>query len=113
MDSRLSGINESSYQELVISIMDYADRINEIFNRIDDNVSQISDCYKSDSCQLLLLKYEEIKKCYPIIHENILSYSADLTVALQKYNEMILDAASKFDILTHYTTTKAKEIETL
>lgn len=113
MDSRLAGINESSYQELVVSIMDYADRINEIFNRIDDNVNKIPECYKASSCQLLLSKYEEIKKCYPIVHENILSYADDLTTALQKYREMDKDTALKFDVLTHETTKKAKEIETL
>ncbi len=113
MIERRSGINESTFTDLTMDILDYADRINDIFSRIDDNFNLISQCYNSNGCNYFLARYDELKRKYSIIHSNIVSYSEDLTYALQHMQEMDTYFAKKFEVFTNETSKKAKEIETL
>ena len=71
-------INEEGLDKLALNIYDYSERINNIFNQIDDLMIQSKEYF---DCQLnndIYLKYQGIRESIKNIKLNISSYSTDL-----------------------------------
>ncbi len=113
MNYQLSGINEAALGELSIEILDYTDRISEIFKKIDDNMYRLGNCYQGKCYDDLLRYYENFRKNYPIIKENIISYSDDLIALVRHMNEADAHFAQIYTNLTNEAQGKTKIIEKL
>lgn len=112
MKERILGINEPALSDLILNIVDSADRIQDILNHIHDKMATFESIYKSDSSGLAFQnKIADLEKSYPIIKQNILSYSEDLTFAMQHINEMVTIAARRFDAAANDVRKKAKMVE--
>jgi len=74
----LIAINEEGLDKLALSIYDYSERINNIFNQIDDLIIQSKEYF---DCQLnndMYIKYQSIIDSIKNVKLNISSYSTDL-----------------------------------
>lgn len=74
----LISINEDGLDKLALNIYDYSEKINNIFNQIDDLMVQSKDYF---DCQLnndIRIKYQNIKDSIKNVKSNISSYSTDL-----------------------------------
>lgn len=113
MDNRKNGINEDALGELSINILDFSDRISEIFEKIDNQMNSLSTCYQGESYDNLMNYYNNFRKNYQIIKENIVSYSDDLTTLLHHQKENDAYFASIISNFTTETNAKTKGTERL
>lgn len=74
----LISINEEGLDKLAIDIYDYSERINNIFNQIDDLMFQSKTCFDCYVCDEIYEKYSELKASIDNVKTNISSYSTDL-----------------------------------
>ncbi len=112
MNDRIIGINEPAMSDLILNIVDSADRIQDIFNQIHDKLATFESIYKSDSSGVAFQsKVADLEKSFPIIKQNILSYSEDLTFAMQHINEMVMIAARRYEAAANDVRKKAKMVE--
>lgn len=95
-----SAINEIDLDNQVISIMDSADELSNIFNKIDEKVLELNHCLKTDTLQNILNEYSMIKENYKIIHDNILTYSEDLIQVKNNMKDGIKDITIKYKEIT-------------
>ncbi len=80
--NQLSGINEPDLGTLSIEILDYADKVSEIFEKIDSEIFSLTNYYKGTSSNKIIEAYDGFRKNYQTIKENIISYSDDLNSLL-------------------------------
>lgn len=112
MKDRILGINEPAMSDLILDIVDSADRIQDILNQIHDKMVTFETLYKSDGSGIAFQnKIAELEKSYPVIKQNILSYSEDLTFAMQHINEMVNISVRKFDSVANDVRKKAKMVK--
>ena len=71
-------INDEELSNLCLEIDKYSDNIALIFNQIDDEMNNLKDSYKANSSIAIINYYNELKKNYSIIKNNINSYAEDL-----------------------------------
>ena len=84
-DDLYLGINEKTLAGLCLEIEACSDNIATIFDQIDDSMNELSSYYKSSSLDSIINSYNEFRKNYEIIKNNINSYSADLNDLVIKY----------------------------
>lgn len=80
------GLKETELNSLSVSILDYADRLMELFEKLDAIMENLPQHYKDKACDNLINKYHDLTEYYPIIKNNFVSYSDDL-VALIKHTK--------------------------
>ena len=110
MNDLVTGINEDDLSNLSLEVLDYVDRISEIFDRIDSCMERLPIYYKGASCTALMKAYNELKSYYSIIKENITSYSDDLIQLIVKQKENSKYIANLFREYTEETKNKIKSI---
>lgn len=81
------GINEDNLSNLCFEIEDKVEIISELFDKMDLCVEKISLNYKDSSCTELVNYYNNLKKSFPIIKSNLLSYSSDFIQLIKKSKE--------------------------
>lgn len=106
-----SAINEEDLDNFILSIMDAADDISTIFEKIDNEVSRLSEYLKSEALKNILNEYNEIKSNYAIIHDNILTYSDDLIDVKNNMKNGIKNITLKVNIFTEELQDKKKEVK--
>ena len=112
MKNLILGINEPAMSDLILDIVDSADRIQDIFNRIHDKMVTFETSCKSDISGIVFQnKIAELEKSYPIIKQNILSYSEDLTFAMQHINEMVDITTRRIESAANDVRNKAKMVK--
>lgn len=72
------GIREDDLEQLIMDIVSYADKVSELFEKIDLEMEKLPESIKCDANMQIKEKYNSIKKNYDTIHDNIISYSDDL-----------------------------------
>lgn len=87
MNNIVEGINEDDLVSLSLEILDYSDRISELFDRIDDCMEKLPVHYNGLSSSKLVNYYKDLKPCYYVIKQNIISYSDDLIELIKKMKE--------------------------
>lgn len=87
MYDTVEGINEEELSSLTIEILDYADRISEIFDKLDDTIEKLPSCYQGKPCKEILSKYKDLSSNYSTIKDNITSYSDDLLALIRKMRD--------------------------
>lgn len=78
-------INEEELSELAIDIVDFNDEIAELFSSIDGKMSELKAYYDCSKYYALLNSYNEFKKNYGIVKQNITSYSDDLIAVINRF----------------------------
>lgn len=104
-------INEENLAELSFEIEDYVDRISAIFEKYNIAMSKLSIHYKSESCQKILNYYEEVKKSFPIVKNNIKNYALDYRNLIKILKHEDKKYSLKLENEAFTTASKAKEIE--
>lgn len=107
----ISGINEDELGSLSLEVLDYSDRISEIFDKIDDCMEKLPNYYQGQSCKEIINLYEELRLYYPTIKENIISYSEDFIQLIKKMQENDKYLVTLFQNYTDETINKIKSIE--
>ena len=107
----VSGINENSLLKLCIEIDKFADRISEIFKKIDDDMEEIKNYYSSDTFTTLYNLYEDLRKNYSVIKKNIFNYSGDLNELINKMKKGILDMTQLYLTFSENYRIKKTSIE--
>lgn len=111
MKDFVTGIKEDELSSLIIEILDYSDRISEIFDKLDACISKLPKHYQDLSCTKLINYYRGLAENYSIIKKNIISYSDDLTTLIKKVRENDKYIASLFQNYTEDTKNKIKSVE--
>lgn len=103
-------INEDDLGSLSLEILDYVDRISEIFDKLNDCVSKLPNSYQGESCRDFMRKYQEVSAYFPIIKSNITTYSDDLISLINKLRENDKYLVTLFQAFTDETINKTKSI---
>ena len=88
-------INSVELDKYMMSIIDASNKIQSIFNKIDDQIGLLKSYYDSSSATALYKQYEEFNDNYSIIVNNILSYNTDLMSLKKRYTSTFGDLAQK------------------
>lgn len=100
MDNVIAGINEGELNALSIEVLDYRDRISEIFEKIDARIDRLRAVYQGPPCDRIVNYYNAIRPTFAIIKDNLRSYSDDLTTLIDKMSENEKYLALLFDDLS-------------
>lgn len=110
MDDVIAGINEDELGNLSLEVIDYADRISEIFDRIDTCMERLPLHYEGTPCTEIMNFYNKLTPFYGIIKNNILSYSDDFIELIRKMQDNDKYLAKLFQTYTDETINKTKSI---
>ncbi len=111
MKDIVAAINEDDLTSLSLEILDYADRISEIFDKIDSCMEKLPNNYQGQSCTEIINYYKELAAFYPIVKENIRSYSDDFITLIKKMESNDKYLVTLFQNYTDETIKKVKSIE--
>lgn len=104
-------IKESEIEELVVEITNIADEISIIFDGIDNSVDTIKEYLSCEANKNIENKYQEIRKNYQVIKNNIISYSSDLVSLNAKMHDGEKYLINKFNAKTAEINAKKKEVD--
>ncbi|NLC48220.1 MAG: hypothetical protein GX758_02550 [Tenericutes bacterium] len=107
----VNGINEPELNSLSMEILDNAELISELFDKIDSKIEELPEIYKSNSCLELINSYKDFRANYAVIKNNIVSYSDDLISLGNNMRENADYLTDMFVKYTQDTRSKTKEIE--
>ncbi len=113
MPDIMSQINEVELEQLAIELIDYADSISDVMNRINSKMEQLNSCINGECSKGIQNKYSDFKSNYKIAKQNILKYSNDLIALIQKMKDGQLDMAKLFIQETDNINVKSQKIERL
>ncbi len=111
MKEFVTWIKEDELSSLSIEVLDYSDRISEIFDKIDNTISKLPTYYQDSACTKLMSYYHELAENYSVIKQNIVSYSDDLTTLIKKMRENDKYMASLFQNATENTKNKIRSVK--
>lgn len=107
----VDGINEPELGALSLEILDYAERIIAIFDKIDAKIEQLPSSYKSQAFDTFLESYNNFRQNYPVVKNNIVSYSDELLTLIRRLHENEQDYINMFQSYTKDSISQAKKIE--
>lgn len=110
MNDVVAGINEDDLSNLSFEVLDYADRISEIFDKLDACMDRLPNHYQGIPCNDIINLYNELVPYYSIIKENIISYSDDFIELIKKMQENDNYLTKLFQEYTDDTKNKTKSI---
>ncbi len=110
MEDVIAGINEDELSNLSFEVLDYVDRISEIFDKIDACIDKLPNYYQGSACSSLINYYGELTPYYSIIKNNIVSYSNDFIELIKKMKDNDKCLISLFQNYTDETINKIKSI---
>lgn len=106
----VNGINEDALRDLCMEILDYNERILEIFDKVDNCVEDLQEYYKCSSYNTFKNAYNDLRRNYQVIKESINSYSDDFITLIQRMHENEKYLVNIFGDLTEDYKLKAKQI---
>lgn len=83
-DDLFIAIKEDELGEIAIDFMNFNDELSELFSSIDSKMFELKSAFNSKEYQSLLNQYNEFKKNYSVVKNNINSYSDDLVAVINK-----------------------------
>lgn len=86
--NQASGINEERLDSLVLDIYDYAEKVNQILNSIDEIIVKSSGYFKCESADKIRIHYQELEGSGITLKQNILNCANDLVKAKYRYQEL-------------------------
>lgn len=109
-DNIIGAIREEELGNLSMEVLDYAERIALLFERIDEKFNSVAEFYDSESYVKLMESYNEFRANYTIVKSNIESYSDDFIRLISKMHEGMDEVSLMFEKYTEDRRLKAKEI---
>ena len=106
----IAGINEEDLSNLSFEVLDYADRISEIFDKLNACMDRLPNHYQGIPCNDIMNLYNKLVPYYSIIKENIISYSDDFIELIKKMQENDNYLTTLFQEYTDDTKNKIKSI---
>lgn len=91
------GIHETRLQELSVEVLDYKDKISEIFDKLDACIDRLPNCYRGKPSEKIMEKYEAIKLNFPNIKASIKNCADDLSFLVLKMQENDKNWATIFE----------------
>ena len=107
----IDGINEPELGALSLEILDYAEKIVAIFDKIDDKIEQLPSSYKSQAFNAFLESYNSFRQNYPTVRDNIISYSDEIITLIRRLHENEKGYINTYNSYTVDSISQAKEIE--
>lgn len=89
-----TGINTDKISSLCLEIQDYADKMKNVLNQIEDVVDNLDTSFQGDGALEFKNKFLNLKEYYPIIYENITSYIDEFNMLTSKYNNNDIDVSN-------------------
>lgn len=89
-----TGINTDKISSLCLEIQDYADKIKNVLNQIEDVVDNLDTNFQGDGALEFKNKFLNLRDYYPIIYENITSYIDDFNTLVSKYKNNDIDVSN-------------------
>lgn len=81
----VSGVNEVGLDRIATDIIEYADKLNNIFNQLQLLVDNSKNYFNSEVNQIFCRNFKKQAEYYQIINQNILSYASDFVKIKQSY----------------------------
>ena len=106
-------INEDNLGSFAMNLLTASDDISEIFSSIDKKMEALKLCFDGKEYDHLMSKYRDFRKNYPVVKNNIVSYSDDLIALINKVRAGDKDIAFILENLTKYANEKATEVKEL
>lgn len=103
-------INEENLGSFAMNLLTASEDITEIFSSIDKKMEALKLCFDGKEYDHLMAKYRDFRKNYPVVKNNIVSYSDDLIALINKVRAGDKDIAFIIDKLTKYANEQAKEV---
>lgn len=103
MQEIVTGVNEEELRVLSAEIIDRADRISEILDRVDACMDGLRGCYKGQPVDEILSRYNDLRASYGTVKANIMSYADDFTTLMTKVRENDKYLSHLFEGLTSDT----------
>ena len=100
MQDKIIGINETRLEKLTLEIIDYADKINKIFNQLQLLLDETNKCFITSEGNEFRKKFQNQLYNYQTINQNILSYVGDLVKVKEIYKNSAINIA---DIIIDHT----------
>ena len=92
------GINEKDLAELIVEIVNVADKINVVLGKYDDKFSELKSVYDGKSYTELNDYYNTyVRSKFNTVKNNIVSYADDLTALNRKMHEGSKSMANIFN----------------
>lgn len=104
-------ISEDELGILSFEVLDYADRISEIFNKLDLCIEQLSLQYQGQACVEIVNHYKQLKQSFPVIKRNLRTYSDDFIKLIQRMQESDTYLAGLLQDKTEETRKKTESIK--
>ena len=104
-----TGINTEKISALCHEIQDYADKIKNILNQIEDVVDNLEPNFQGDGTKEFKNKFENLKEYFPIIYENITSYIDDFNALSSKYSTNDIEISNVLKINAENTIERRVE----
>lgn len=95
----VAGVNEQKMENLALDIIEYANRLNKIFNRIQLITDETKNSFISDQGDLFRKKLENQSNYYQIVNQNILSYANDIIKVNNKYKFGVKQIADSINVV--------------
>lgn len=111
MTTERFGIRETELNSLSISILDYADRLMELFEKLDTTIDDLPKYYKDEACDILINKYHDLSEYYSVIKNNFVSYSDDLMSLIKHTKENYKYAENLINIFAEDTKKEKAKVE--
>lgn len=86
--NQASGINEERLDSLVLDIYDYAEKVNQILNSIDELIIKSNTYFKCESADKVRTHYQELDSSSTMLKQNMLNCANDLARVKYRYQEM-------------------------
>lgn len=107
--NKIIGINEIAMDNLILDINDRIQLCSQIMNEIEDCVDDTLNNYHSETKNKLQQKFLNLKHGFPILINNLETYSNDLVRA--KNGCMVIDKIATSKVLTGGENLSIKEVK--
>ena len=110
MQNATARINKEELGNLSMEILDYMDRISEILNGVESSIEKLSKYYQGSSYNSIITQYNIYRELFPIVKNNIKSYSDDLALIVRKAQEGDKYLSRLFQNLADEYRSKTKKV---
>ena len=111
MENIVVGINHEELSNLCLEIIDYADDTSEIFDKMNNCIDKLSSYCDGDHINKIMSNYRQLSVYFPIIKDNIVSYSDDLIALIKKMQENDKYLSTLFQNYSDEIVSKTRSIE--
>lgn len=93
MDGKVSGVNEAGIDKLALEIIDYADKLNKVFNQLQILVDNTNSYFNSESGDVFRKNMKIHSENYKVLNQNILNYASDFVKVKEFYKKETIKIA--------------------